>query len=166
MKYLKNFNESNETLIDKKIVYLNDITHDLRDSGYEVHIFNGSNIKNVYNSLNRPVYLRGELANDNGRYFTVDGKAQYPKFIYLVIVDKERGDIPNVYDYMKSLTPIVNNEIVSKLVKRIKSSNIGFYNMQYDISKLTDDRIIENYVLIRIQKYSKINRQELEDLIR
>ncbi len=35
MKYLKKYNETRgETLIDKKIVYLNDITDDLRDSGY------------------------------------------------------------------------------------------------------------------------------------
>ena len=41
MKYLR-YNEARETLIDKKMIFLEDITADMRDSGMDVKIFNGS----------------------------------------------------------------------------------------------------------------------------
>ncbi len=41
MKYLR-YNEARETLIDKKMIFLEDIAADMRDSGMDVKIFNGS----------------------------------------------------------------------------------------------------------------------------
>ena len=165
MKYLKKYNESRgETLIDKKIVYLNDITDDLRDSGYEVHIFNGSNIGHISRSLDYPRYLMHDISKTD-----MTGKPLYSKYIYLLIIDKENiNDISNnlVDEYINKLTPISNNEQVSKVIKRLQSSKIGWRSMSVSISKSRwDNKIIENVAIIRIDKHSRINRQELEDLI-
>lgn len=149
MKYLKRYNESRgETLIDKKIVYLNDITDDLRDSGYEVDIFNGSLIGRSikYNSFG----FREDL--DNGH-----------KYIYLVIkypIGKETDKLDNPDDQ------VWNHDIVKKLISRLIKSKIGYRGhtgyIQSNGRQFSDKSIIK--ILID-KKMGILKRDDLEKLI-
>jgi hypothetical protein len=101
MKYLKKYNESRgETLIDKKIVFLNDITDELRDSGYDVDIINGS------------------LIHKDGRWYGLSS-IDSNKYIYLIIKHPilHRDDNDD---------RVWNHSIVKNLIERLQRSKIGW----------------------------------------
>jgi hypothetical protein len=147
MKYLKKYNESRgETLIDKKIVFLNDITDDLRDRGYGVDIFNGSLIGRIGKNQG--------LSSEDFR----DGN----KYIYLMIshpVLNRDDDNDRVW----------NHSIVKNLIERLQRSKIGWREMSgYEIGTSLHYPVgsHESISTIRIDKRSTISRQDLENLIK
>jgi hypothetical protein len=158
MKYLKKYNESRgETLIDKKIVFLNDITDDLRDRGYGVDIFNGSLIRTDNQYLGRIGKKQG-LSSEDFR----DGN----KYIYLMIshpVLNRDDDNDRVW----------NHSIVKNLIERLQRSKIGWRGMSgYEIgTSLHYQKVLdgvgshESIATIRIDKRSTISREDLENLI-
>ena len=155
MKYLKKYNESRgETLIDKIIVYLNDITHDLRDSGYDVDIFNGSNIGFYFNKGFGgggpcPVYLMDDV---NGKSY--DGVSNNSKYIYIVISSSDKD------------VTCTNHKIVKDLVDRLIRDKIGYRSISGILGENRWDKSsIDNVAIIRIDKKSRLSRSEIEDLI-
>ena len=147
MKYLKGYNESRgETLIDKKIVYLNDITHDLRDNGYEVDIFNGSNIGTYFHSKGYPTYLMDDVYNRDGK--------SHSKYIYIIISSSDKDII------------CANHKIVKDLIDRIIKDKIGYRSVSGILGENRWDKLnIDNISIIRIDKKSRLSRSEIEDLI-
>ena len=148
MKYLKGYNESRgETLIDKKIVYLNDITHDLRDNGYEVDILNGSNIGTYFHRKAYPSYLMDDAYNRDG--------LSHSKYIYIIISSL---DIDNT---------CANHKIVKDLLDRLIRSKIGYRSMSGHLGENRWDKsLIDNVAIIRIDKKSRLSREDLENLIK
>lgn len=146
MKYLKKYNESRgETLIDKKIVFLNDITDELRDSGYDVDIINGS------------------LIHKDGRWYGLSS-IDSNKYIYLIIKHPilHRDDNDD---------RVWNHSIVKNLIERLQRSKIGWRSMtgseigtslHYPVGSGSHESI----ATIRIDKRSTISREDLENLIK
>jgi hypothetical protein len=135
MKYLR-YNEARETLIDKKMIFLEDITADMRDSGMDVKIFNGSD-----NSLIGT--LRMHLAA---------GRSTGPtsKYIYVVV--------------MKNGSKVVGSTEFEEFFERLKDSGVG-YRFSAEGETYLAGTTVKHYVVIGIDKRSRLSREEIQNLI-
>ena len=92
MKYLR-YNEARETLIDKKMIFLEDIAADMRDAGMDVKIFNGSN-----NSLIGTRWMW--LASGQ----TPFGTSNVSKYIYMIIMSRSKVTVtPEFEEFFERL---------------------------------------------------------------
>jgi hypothetical protein len=108
MKYLR-YNEARETLIDKKMIFLEDIAVDMRDAGMDVKIFNGSDSS-----------LIGTL-----RMHLASGKSIGPTSKYIYAVVMKSCNRANKYLKLLSDRPQETPEF-KEFFERLKASGIGY----------------------------------------
>ena len=146
MKYLK-YNEARETLIDKKIIFLEDIAADMRDAGMDVKIFNGSDSS-----------LFGTL-----RMHLASGKSIGPtsKYIYVIVMKSCNS--------ANGLEGPQETPEFKEFFERLKNSGIGYRFMSegetYADVFTNPDAGATSYVVIGIDKRSRLSRQEVQNLI-
>lgn len=151
MKYLK-YNEARETLIDKKIIFLEDIAADMRDAGMDVKIFNGSDSS-----------LFGTL-----RMHLASGKSIGPtsKYIFAVVM-KSRNRA-------NGLEGPQDTPEFKEFFERLKASGIGLRFMRagetYAVLGAEGFGVNASasptgYVVVGIDKRSRLSRQEIQNLI-
>ena len=147
MKYLR-YNEARETLIDKKMIFLEDIVADMRDAGMDVKIFNGSN-----NSLIGTRWMW--LASGQ----TPGGTSNVSKYIYTIIMSRSKVTVTPEFE---------------EFFERLKDSGIGYRFMAegettrcrwYADVFTNPDAGVTSYVVIGIDKRSRLSRQEVQNLI-
>lgn len=100
MKYLR-YNEARETLIDKKMIFLEDIAVDMRDAGMNVKIFNGSDSSLIGT---RWMWLA------SGK--TPGGTSNVSKYIYTII--------------MSARSKVTETSEFEEFFERLKDSGIGY----------------------------------------
>lgn len=143
MKYLR-YNEARETLIDKKMIFLEDIAVDMRDAGMNVKIFNGSDSSFIGT---RWMWLA------SGK--TPGGTSNASKYIYTII--------------MSARSKVTETPEFEEFFERLKDSGIG-YRFMSEGETYADVFVIPNagatcYVVIGIDKRSRLSRQEVQNLI-
>ena len=143
MKYLK-YNEARETLIDKKIIFLEDIAADMRDAGMDVKIFNGSDSS-----------LFGTL-----RMHLASGKSIGPTSKYIFVVVMKSCNSANCLEGPQE-TPEFK-----EFFERLKASGIGYRFMSVgETYSVPGAEGATGYVVIGIDKRSMLSRQEVQNLI-
>lgn len=139
MKYLK-YNEARETLIDKKIIFLEDIAADMRDAGMDVKIFNGSD-NSVFGTI--WYYLASGSSNNKSKYI-------------FVIVKRA---------FSKNNVGIEKTPEFEEFFERLKDSGVGYRFMSVGNTYGFPADSETNYVVIGIDKRSRLSRQEIQNLI-
>ena len=151
MKYLR-YSEARETLIDKKIIFLEDIAADMRDAGMDVKIFNGSDSS-----------LFGTL-----RMHLASGKSIGPTSKYIFAVVMKSCNRANGLE-----GPHETPEF-KEFFERLKASGIGFRFMTagetYAVPGaggfgVNASASPTGYVVVGIDKRSRLSRQEIQNLI-
>lgn len=136
MKYLR-YNEARETLIDKKMIFLEDIAVDMRDAGMNVKIFNGSDSSLIGT---RWMWLA------SGK--TPGGTSNASKCIYTIIMGRSKVTITPEFE---------------EFFERLKDSGIGYRFMTEGTTGIVSEVVY--YVVIGIDKRSRLSRQEIQNLI-
>ena len=143
MKYLR-YNEARETLIDKKMIFLEDIAVDMRDAGMNVKIFNGSDSSLIGT---RWMWLA------SGK--TPGGTSNVSKYIYTII--------------MSARSKVTETSEFEEFFERLKASGIGYRFISggetYADVFVIPDAGATGYVVIGIDKRSRLSRQEVQNLI-
>lgn len=139
MKYLKN-NEARETLIDKKIIFLEDIAADMRDAGMDVKIFNGSD-----NSIIGTIW-----------YYLASGSSHNKSKYIFVIVKRV---------FSKNNVVIEKTAEFEDFFERLRDSGIGYRFMVGGNTYGFPADGETNYVVVGIDKRSRLSRQEVQNLI-
>ena len=143
MKYLK-YNEARETLIDKKIIFLEDIAADMRDAGMDVKIFNGSDSS-----------LFGTL-----RMYLASGKSIGSTSKYIYVIAMKSCNSANGLEGPQE-TPEFK-----EFFERLKASGIGYRFMSVgETYSVPGAGGATGYVVIGIDKRSRLSRQEVQNLI-
>jgi hypothetical protein len=158
MKYLR-YNEARETLIDKKMIFLEDIAGDMRDAGMDVKIFNGSD--------NRLIGTKWMWMASG----CTSGPSSASKYIYTIIKINRSSMISR----SGVITRLVDTPELKEFVERLKDSGLGFrfmtegetYGVNYggDGVAFSADSNIIMYVVIGIDKRSRLSREEIQNLI-
>jgi hypothetical protein len=145
MKYLR-YSEARETLIDKKIIFLEDIAADMRDAGMDVKIFNGSD-SSLFGTL------RMHLASGS-----TPGAYNMSKYIYVVVM--KSCNSTNGLEGPQE-TPEFN-----EFFERLKESGIGYrFISGGETYAVPGAGGATGYVVVGIDKRSRLSRQEIQNLI-
>ena len=151
MKYLR-YNDARETLIDKKMIFLEDIAGDIRDAGMDVKIFNGSD--------NRLIGTKWMWMASG---CTSGGPSRVSKYIYTIIKVNRNSLISK----SGVITRLGDTPELKEFVERLKDSGLGWRFMTegetYDNSSEGVNIIM--YVVIGIDKRSRLSREEIQNLI-
>lgn len=146
MKYLR-YNEARETLIDKKIIFLEDIAADMRDAGMDVKIFNGSD-SSLFGTR-RMWMASGHVPG---------GTSNVSKYIYAVVMKS--------CNRANGLEGPQETPEFEEFFERLKASGIGYRFMSSgETYAVPGARGATSYVVIGIDKRSRLSRQEVQNLI-
>ena len=146
MKYLK-YNEARETLIDKKIIFLEDIAADMRDAGMDVKIFNGSD--SSLSGTRRMWMASGHVPG---------GTSNVSKYIFAVVM--------KFCNRVNGLEGPQETPEFKEFFERLKESGIGYRFMSVgETYSVPGARGTTGYVVIGIDKRSRLSRQEVQNLI-
>ena len=146
MKYLK-YNEARETLIDKKIIFLEDIAADMRDAGMDVKIFNGSDSS---------LFGTRRMWMASGK--TPGGTSNVSKYIYVIAMKS--------CNRANGLEGPQETPEFKEFFERLKASGIGYRFMSVgETYSVPGAGGATGYVVIGIDKRSRLSRQEVQNLI-
>jgi hypothetical protein len=149
MKYLK-YNEARETLIDKKIIFLEDIAADMRDAGMDVKIFNGSD-SSLFGTR-RMWMASGHVPG---------GTSNVSKYIYAIVMKS--------CNRANGLEGPQETPEFKEFFERLKASGIGYRFMSvgetYAVPEAGGAGGATGYVVVGIDKRSRLSRQEIQNLI-